>query len=114
MAIAPNDPIVIVKPVDTIRYSMIARNHYIVTKPLNDSEIVTLTKHQVIKSVSTLDDKVYNAFLAFYYSLMLGDSNGFYTSMSNLSNALRNSTASMTTNQPMIKTNSFKVTPFRL
>jgi hypothetical protein len=114
MTIVPLESVIVAKKIDSIKFSMVSRNHYIIAKPIVENQVVTLTKHQVVKSIATIDDKVYNAFLAFYYSLMLGDSNGFYTSISNLSNALRNSTASMTTNQPMIKTSSFKVTPFRL
>ena len=82
-------------------FTMLARNNYLIKKPINNSESIILTKHVIDKTVSALDAKIYNNFIAFYYALMLGDSNAFYESLDGLSSAMKNHTSSKITNQPM-------------
>lgn len=102
------------KSIDSIKYSNISRNHYIIEKPIDDDYSIILTKHEIVKSVSTLDNKIYNSFLAFYYSLMIGDSNGFYSSITALSNAMSNHSKSFVNNSPNIHVDKVSIKPFRL
>ena len=102
------------KSIDVVKYSTISRNHYLVQRPVDDDSVIVVTKHEVDKSISTLDHKIHNAFLAFYYSLMIDDSNGFYTSINALSSAMTNQSKSLITNQPVIQVDKVSVKPYRL
>lgn len=80
------------------------------------------TEEQTIEYVKTttdiqpgsMDDKVYQSFLLFYYALYVGDADVFYQSMDDFSLALSNHNASKVRDQVPIQVSYLRIKPGRI
>lgn len=96
-----------------IPYGAFGNNCFLVAKTDVDQDI-EYTKTVVTKDETTVDDKVYNAFMTMYYTLYICDVESFYQSMDSLSKELSNHEASKVRDHVPIRVDHIKIVPGRI
>jgi len=96
-----------------VQYGAFGNNCFLVAKT-GEPQDIEYTKTVITKDETTVDDKVYNAFLQMYYTLFICDVDSFYQSMESISYALSNHEASKVRDHVPIRANHIKIVPGRI